>query len=164
MKINHLTTAEEVLMKVLWQLDSGYMRDVITEYPEPKPHANTISTFLKILVEKEFLSTTKEGRIFRYQVIVPFEEYRNHLLLNFISDYFDGTSKELLPILVRENLVKESDIKGLFDSSNLKSIKEEEDQDESLSDFINDITSSKKDKKKKKKKKSKVNKNKKSED
>lgn len=163
MKINHLTTAEEGLMKVLWQLDSGYMRDIITEYPEPKPHANTISTFLKILVEKEFLSTKKEGRIFRYQVIVPFEQYRNYLVLNFINDYFEGKSKELLPILIRENLLNESDLNGLFESETLKSVKEEEDQEESLSDFINDITSSKKDKKKKKKK-SKEKKNKKSGD
>jgi BlaI family penicillinase repressor len=63
MKINHLTPSEEILMSILWKLDCAYMKDVIAHYPEPKPHQNTISTFIKILVEKEFLTTEKEGRI-----------------------------------------------------------------------------------------------------
>ena len=69
MKINHLTPSEELLMQILWKLNAAYMKDVIEHYPEPKPHQNTISTFMKILVEKEFLSTEKEGRIFKLTYI-----------------------------------------------------------------------------------------------
>ena len=65
MKINQLTHAEELLMNILWKLNSAYMKDVMEEYPDPKPHQNTVSTFIKILVEKEFLTIEKEGRIFK---------------------------------------------------------------------------------------------------
>ena len=54
MKINYLTTAEENLMNIMWRLDSAYMKEVLEQYVEPKPHQNTISTFMKILVEKDF--------------------------------------------------------------------------------------------------------------
>ena len=69
MKINSLTSAEENLMKLFWKLDSFYLKDVVQHHPEPKPHQNTISTYLKILVEKEYLSTVKEGRVFKYSVL-----------------------------------------------------------------------------------------------
>ena len=51
MKIHPLTHSEELLMNILWKLNSAYMKDVMDAYPEPKPHQNTISTFMKILVE-----------------------------------------------------------------------------------------------------------------
>ncbi len=77
MKINHLTSAEENFMKLFWKMESFYLKDVMEQHPEPKPHQNTVSTYLKILVEKGYLSTVKEGRIFKYTVLVPLEEYKN---------------------------------------------------------------------------------------
>lgn len=151
MKITTLTTAEEQLMKVVWKLDSAYTRNIIEAYPEPKPHANTISTFLKILVEKEFLKTTKEGRIFNYHVAIPYLDYRNFLLDNFINDYFGGSVNELKNIIDQkeESLVSQS-IKG--DDKTKKSTND----DSNLTDFIEELTTSKKRKKKKKKKKNKM--------
>lgn len=152
MKINQLTHSEEILMSILWKLDSAYMRDVMEAYPEPKPHQNTISTFLKILVEKDFLKTEKEGRVFKYSVAVPFEDYRKFLLKNFLENYFDHSSPELIKILVEENLLKPTDFQKIFDS-NLKNNRKEEEKENPITYFIEEITSDKKKKKKKKKKK-----------
>lgn len=147
MKITTLTTAEEQLMKVLWNLNSAYMRNIIEAYPEPKPHANTISTFLKILVEKEFLTTTKEGRIFNYHVAIPYLDYRNFLLENFINDYFDGSVIDL------RNLI---DQKQAIPIAQVLKVQEKEQksnpEDSNLTDFIEELTTSKKKKKKKKNK------------
>ena len=85
MKINYLTAAEENLMKLFWSLNSFYLKDVMEHHPEPKPHQNTVSTYLKILVEKGYLTTEKEGRIFKYSVAVPMEDYRNFLLKEVAS-------------------------------------------------------------------------------
>ena len=65
-----LTTGEENLMKVIWDSRKIYLKDILSAYPEPKPHQNTISTFLKNLVEKNYLKTILEGRIFRYEMSV----------------------------------------------------------------------------------------------
>ncbi|QDP84084.1 BlaI/MecI/CopY family transcriptional regulator [Chryseobacterium sp. SNU WT5] len=147
MKIDHLTTAEEQLMKVLWDLNSGYMRNIIEAYPEPKPHANTISTFLKILVEKEFLTTTKEGRIFKYEVAIPIDEYRNYLLRNLINDYYDGSVENFNTSLRSQNLILTSNVESESE------LKQTTTDDIILTDFINEITGTKKKKKKKKKNK-----------
>jgi BlaI family penicillinase repressor len=115
MKINHLTAAEENFMKLFWKLDSFYLKDIMEQHPEPKPHQNTVSTYLKILVEKGYLSTEKEGRIFKYTVIVPFQEYRKFLLRELSHNFFDNSGKEILTFLINEKLISQDDLKSYFD-------------------------------------------------
>ena len=160
MKISHLTPGEELLMNVLWRLDSAYMREIIEQYPDPKPHPNTISTFLKILVEKEFLTTQKEGRIFKYTVAIPFEDYRKYSLHIFLEEYFNNSSAELMKVLVDENLLKEEDLPRFFEMNATVIPIHEKEEDSDLTDFIKDITSPKKKKKKKEKGEKKKKKNK----
>lgn len=160
MKISHLTPGEELLMNVLWRLTSAYMREIIEQYPDPKPHPNTISTFLKILVEKEFLTTQKEGRIFKYTVAIPFEDYRKYSLHIFLEEYFNNSSAELVKVLVDENLLKEEDLPRFFEMNATVIPIHEKEEDSDLTDFIKDITSPKKKKKKKEKSEKKKKKNK----
>jgi predicted transcriptional regulator len=156
MKINHLTPSEEILMNILWKLNSAYMRDVVEHYPEPKPHQNTISTFIKILVEKAFLTTEKEGRIFKYTVAVPYDVYRKFLLVNFLKNYFDDSASEMMKVLLEENLLQFSDLNQFFEIKTiLNPIIDHEEKENHISDFIEEITSKKKSKKKKEKKKDK---------
>lgn len=115
MKINHLTAAEENFMKLFWKMESFYLKDVMEQHPEPKPHQNTVSTYLKILVEKGYLSTVKEGRIFKYTVLVPFEEYKRFLLTELSHNFFNNSGKEILEFLFKENLISQDDLKGYFD-------------------------------------------------
>ena len=115
MHINSLTNAEEQLMQLFWKMQSFLLKEVMEQLPEPKPHQNTISTYLKILVEKEFLTAEKEGRIFRYHVAVPFENYRNLVLKNLIRDYFSDSSFELLKIMIDEKMLDSSALSRFFE-------------------------------------------------
>lgn len=101
-----LTTGEENLMKVIWNSDKKYLKDILAVYPEPKPHQNTISTFLKNLVEKNYLMTTLEGRIFRYEIAVSKKSYKLFLLKNFIQDFYNSNPNELLVDLMSEGLIQ----------------------------------------------------------
>jgi len=56
-----LTKAEEQIMQTIWKLDKAFLREIIDELPNPKPHQNTVATILKILVEKEFVGVTVFG-------------------------------------------------------------------------------------------------------
>ena len=152
MKINTLTHAEEVLMQIMWKLESAYLKEILAEYPEPKPHQNTVSTFVKILVDKEFLSVVREGRIFKYVVSVPREAYRNFLLKNFLENYFENSAATLVKSLMDENLLNTSELEKL--EINLPAEPAVISNDETkMSDFIDELTSDKKAKKKGKKKK-----------
>lgn len=152
MKINQLTPSEEILMNILWKLNSAYMREVMEAYPEPKPHQNTISTFIKILVDKDFLKTEKEGRIFKYTVAVPFEDYRKFLLTNFLSDYFNNSSSEMIQVLLEENLLKPHDFQKIMGSDISLDKNETEKDSNPVTTLIDEITTDLKKKKKKKEK------------
>ena len=162
MKISELTAGEEQLMNVLWKLHSAYMREIIESYPEPKPHPNTISTFLKILLEKEFVSSTREGRVFRYSVAVPFEEYRKFKLQIFLAHYCENSAKNLLKMMLKENLIATTDFQDFFEvKTTLHSTRKKEENESELSDFIEEITAPKAKKtEKESKKKSKTEKKK----
>ncbi|MHA6697732.1 BlaI/MecI/CopY family transcriptional regulator [Chryseobacterium sp. A321] len=95
MKLSPLTTAEEQLMHVIWPLESPYLRDIMEALPEPKSHQNTVSTYLKILIEKDYLRTEKEGRIFRYIARVDKETYLKEKLKNLAKEFFDGSLEAL---------------------------------------------------------------------
>ncbi len=159
MQITLLTPAEEQLMLILWKLDTFYMKDVIQEHPEPKPHQNTISTYLKILVQKQFLKTAKEGRIFKYSVTVPVEEYRKFLLNGLLENYFDNSSDELISLLdpnYRTASPTENEVLTVT-----KTESSDVSEKNAVAEFIAELTDQKepkeksKDKKKKKKKKKK---------
>ncbi|WP_061084342.1 BlaI/MecI/CopY family transcriptional regulator [Chryseobacterium indologenes] len=155
MKINHLTAAEENFMKLFWKMESFYLKDVMEQHPEPKPHQNTVSTYLKILVEKGYLSTVKEGRIFKYTVIVPFENYKKFLLKELSHNFFNDAGEEILEFLFNEQLLTQDDLKGYFDLKieikPAKPVKIEEPKYE----FAEEILNPKKEKKAKSKEKEK---------
>ncbi|WP_175621944.1 BlaI/MecI/CopY family transcriptional regulator [Chryseobacterium schmidteae] len=154
MKINHLTSAEENLMKLFWKLQSFYLKEVMEQHPEPKPHQNTVSTYLKILVEKGYLSTEKEGRIFKYSIIVPYEDYKKFLLKELSHNFFNNSGKEILEFLFDENLISQNDLKTYFDLKiEMKPVKVKEPKLEYAEEILNPKKDKKgKDKKKKKKK------------
>ncbi|WP_185288203.1 BlaI/MecI/CopY family transcriptional regulator [Chryseobacterium lactis] len=144
MKINHLTSAEENFMKLFWKMESFYLKDVMEQHPEPKPHQNTVSTYLKILVEKGYLSTAKEGRIFKYTVLVPLDEYKKFLLKELSHHFFNDSGKEILELLLSEKLITQEDMKGYFDLKiEIKPAKIEEPKFE----YAEEILSPKKEKK-----------------
>jgi len=154
MKINHLTSAEENLMKLFWDLNSFYLKDVMEKHAEPKPHQNTVSTYLKILVEKGYLSTQKEGRIFKYSVVVPFDEYKKFVLRELANNFFNNSGKEILEFLFKENLVSQNELKEYFDLKiEMKPVKVKSPTLEYAEEILNPKKDKKsKDKKKKKKK------------
>ena len=161
MHISPLTNAEEQLMQLFWKMETFHMKDVLENHPEPKPHQNTISTYLKILVEKKFLKTEKEGRIFLYSIAIPYENYRVFVIKNLIENYFDGSSSDLLKTLMEEKLLKSSELSQFFEvKTTVIPVKEDEKPKEKsdIAEFIKEITDSKKEKKKKKKEKKKKNK------
>jgi predicted transcriptional regulator len=60
--MKQLTKAEEEVMQLLWQLEKANVAAIIKELPEPKPAYNTVSTIVRILEDKGFVSHEKVGK------------------------------------------------------------------------------------------------------
>lgn len=156
-----LTYSEEEIMQLIWHKGEIYFRELMEIYPEPKPHQNTVSTFLKILVEKHYLKTEKQGRIYLYSPTIGFEDYKKFVLNRFLENYFDNSGTELLKVLVVEKYVELKDFDQFLDGkTNEVSLKENIEEDNHIQEFIKEITGEKKSKKKDKNKKKKKDKKK----
>ena len=104
--LKSLTSGEEQVMKIIWKLGPTYLKDIMLAFPEPKPHQNTVSTFLKNLVTKNYLKPVSEGRIHKYEISVTQEKYKKTLLKNFILNFYDNSPNALLVDLMNEGMVQ----------------------------------------------------------
>jgi predicted transcriptional regulator len=112
--IKVLTKAEEQIMQVIWNLDKAFLRDIIEEIPEPKPHQNTIATILKILVEKEFVGVHVFGRMHQYYPLVSKDEYSESSMKNLVKGYFEGSFSNAVSFMVKENNLSVEDLELLL--------------------------------------------------
>lgn len=113
--MNALTKAEEEIMQVIWRIGPstvGQIREDIEKNTGDLPAHSTISTMLRILVEKGFLTYKAYGRTFEYTPTISKEDYSRRTLDKLVSDYFEGSMNRLVSFLVEK---KELDIKELND-------------------------------------------------
>jgi predicted transcriptional regulator len=90
-----LTKAEEQIMQVLWELEKGFVNDIVSLLPDPKPAYNTVSTIVRILEQKGFIAHKAYGRTHEYFPLVQIEDYSREYLNNFTQNYFSNSYKAL---------------------------------------------------------------------
>ena len=90
-----LTHAEEQIMQVLWDLEKGFVNDIVSRLPDPKPAYNTVSTIVRILEQKGFVGHKAYGRTHEYYPLINKDEYSREYLDNFTQNYFSNSYKAL---------------------------------------------------------------------
>jgi len=106
--MKELTKAEEQIMQILWKLEKGFVNDIISEMAEPKPAYNTVSTIVRILETKGFVSHKAYGKTHEYFPLISKEEYKEGSLSKLVTDYFDNSYKKLVSFFAgAEKLSKE---------------------------------------------------------
>ncbi|RZS99737.1 BlaI/MecI/CopY family transcriptional regulator [Aquimarina brevivitae] len=112
--MKQLTKAEEEVMQLLWELNEGNVAAIIEQMPKPKPAYNTISTIVRILENKNFVSHRKEGKGYIYYPIIKKEEYSNQSLNKLVNNYFNGSFKNMVSFFVKKNDLDIEDIETLL--------------------------------------------------
>jgi len=108
-EIRELTKAEEQLMKVVWQLGKGTIKEINDHMPAPKPAYNTVATVLKVLKGKGFVDLEAQGNTFVYFPLIAGKEYRRFAFDKVFEGYFSGSYHSLVSFLVEEkNLDQET--------------------------------------------------------
>ena len=109
-----LTTKEEEIMGFFWKEGPQFVRQLLAYYDEPKPHFNTVSTFVRSLEAKGWLSHEQFGNSFRYAPAVPVEEYRNRSLRGFIDRFFGRSYLNVVSSLVKEEKISTKELRDLI--------------------------------------------------
>ncbi|AXT52408.1 BlaI/MecI/CopY family transcriptional regulator [Aquimarina sp. BL5] len=116
--MKQLTKAEEEVMQLLWELGEGNVAAIIDKMSEPKPAYNTISTIIRILENKEFVSHRKEGKGYVYFPLVKKEEYSNQSLNKLMNNYFNGSFRNMVSFFVKKNDMNIEDLETILKEIN----------------------------------------------
>ncbi|MCF6241974.1 MAG: BlaI/MecI/CopY family transcriptional regulator [Bacteroidales bacterium] len=101
--MNELTKAEEQVMQILWRIEKGFVKDVITHFSEPKPAYNTVSTIIRILEKKGFIGHKAYGKTYEYFPLISKKEYTKSFFKGFLSRYFSNSLQQLVSFFSNEN-------------------------------------------------------------
>lgn len=115
-----LTRKEEEVMKILWRLKKAFVKDIIEEYDDPKPHYNTISSLVRLLQDKGFVGYNQYGNTYQYFPLLSKEEYRRSFMKQVVNDYFDNSYKSAVAFFVKEKGLSSEELDEL-----IKMIKDE---------------------------------------
>ncbi len=110
-----LTKAEEQIMQALWALGPSFVKDIIAVLPEPQPHYNTVSTLVKILVDKGFVDYKAFGKSHQYHALITKDEYSSRTVKNLVKGYFDGSFSNLVSFFVKEKDMSVNDLEHLLE-------------------------------------------------
>ena len=116
-----LTRKEEEVMKILWKLEKAFVKDIIEEYDDPKPHYNTVSSLVRLLQDKGIIGFKQYGNTYEYFPLVTKEEYRKTFMKQVVNDYFDNSYKSAVAFFVKEKGLSPAELEEL-----IKLIKEQE--------------------------------------
>ena len=112
--MKHLTNREEEIMELFWQKESLFVKDIIDELSEPKPHYNTISTIVRGLEEKGFVGHEQFGNTYRYFAAISRDEFSKNTIKNLVSKYFDKSYSSVVSMFVEEEKISLDEIKALI--------------------------------------------------
>lgn len=114
-KLAELTDKEEELMLLFWQHGPLYVKQIVDMYPEPRPHFNTISTFVRNLEAKGYLAHKAMGNTYQYYAVEKMEKFRSRSLGSFIKSYFNNSYFGAVSALVEEEKLSVDELRELID-------------------------------------------------
>lgn len=109
-----LTKKEEELMVLFWEHGALFVRELVELSPEPKPHFNTLSTVVRGLEVKGYLTHKSFGNTHQYYAAVAKEEFKKMSLKNVVSKYFENSYLSAVSALVEEEKISADELRDLL--------------------------------------------------
>ena len=104
-------------MQTLWSLqaDGATSAEMMERMPEPKPALTTLLTFLKILKEKGFVTSVKEGRGQRFRAEVTKDDYTRTYMKAVKQTFFGGSFTSLVSFFAKDERLTDEEVSELID-------------------------------------------------
>jgi predicted transcriptional regulator len=104
MKSKEMTKAEEQVMQYLWTIQKGFQKDIVDQFPDPKPEYTTIATVIRVLVRKGFIGYRSYGKIHEYYPLIEKSDYFQNHVKTMIEHFFNGSALEFASCFANEQL------------------------------------------------------------
>ncbi|MFT3918130.1 BlaI/MecI/CopY family transcriptional regulator [Cloacibacterium sp.] len=115
MKDQKLTDAEKDLMEIIWQKKAAFMKDIMEEFPEPKPATTTIATLLKRMQNKDLIGYKTYGNSREYFPKVSKEVYFKEEMTSMIDKFFNSSASQFASFFTSNTKLSQTELKELRD-------------------------------------------------
>lgn len=109
-----LTNKEEEIMHIIWKLEKAFVKDVLAEIKDDKPHYNTLSTIIRNLEEKAYVGYNAYGKTHQYFPIVSKEDYKKRFMTVAIDNYFNNSYKNVVSFFAKEEKISVEELKEII--------------------------------------------------
>ena len=113
-----LSKSEEQLMQYLWKRKTAFMKDLLEDFPKPKPATTTVATLLKRMNDKGFIDYKLYGKSREYFPLVKKTDYFSKHVNGLIKNFFNDSAPQFASFFTSEtNLSKEEleELKKIID-------------------------------------------------
>jgi predicted transcriptional regulator len=108
-----LTATELEMMNVLWRIAPASVHQVVEALlPQRQLAYTSVSTIVRILEQKGYVRSRKEGRAHLYEPTIQKEAYQVASLQHLVSSVFDGTPTLLVQRLVDSEQLDAEELRG----------------------------------------------------
>lgn len=111
--MKELTKAEEQLMQYLWKLEKAYLKDIVEEYPEPRPAYTTISTVVSVLVKKGIVAFVTYGKAREYRPAVSKKKYTKQSFNGLMNNFFNNSTQQFASFFTKENKLSVDELREI---------------------------------------------------
>ena len=108
-----LTNKEEEIMAVLWKLEKAFVKEIVAELHR-ESHYNTISSIVRGLEEKGFVSYDAYGKTHHYYPTVSKEEYAKKTLNLASKRFFDNSYKSMVTFFAKEQKISAEELREIL--------------------------------------------------
>jgi BlaI family transcriptional regulator, penicillinase repressor len=112
-----LTKAEEQVMQILWEKEEGLVKDIRESFADPKPARNTVSTVLRVLEKKGFISHRAYGNVHVYYPLVSKSNYSKGQLFGLLENYFNNSFPAMATFFAKEKDLSLKELDELLEAT-----------------------------------------------
>ncbi|HER40093.1 MAG TPA: BlaI/MecI/CopY family transcriptional regulator [Salinimicrobium catena] len=110
-----LTNKEEEIMRVLWKLRKAFVKDILAQLPDEELHYNTVSTIVRNLEEKKYVSHNAFGKTHQYYPVVSKQDYRKQFMNMATNRFFDSSYKNVVSFFAKEEKISAQELREILD-------------------------------------------------
>ncbi|MFY0630623.1 MAG: BlaI/MecI/CopY family transcriptional regulator [Flavobacteriaceae bacterium] len=108
-----LPKTEEQLMQYLWKRNKAFMKDLLGDFPNPKPATTTVATLLKRLADRGFISYKVQGKSREYFPLVKKSDYFSNHVNGLIKNFFNNSASQFASFFTKETDLTNDELEEL---------------------------------------------------
>ena len=108
-----LSKSEEQVMQFLWKRNKAFMKDLLEDFPKPKPATTTVATLLKRMADKGFVGYTTVGKSREYFPLVKKSDYFSKHVNNLIKNFFNNSASQFASFFTSETNLSNEELEEL---------------------------------------------------